>query len=423
MPEQQYAEARAVRLTHEDVRDLLDAACLTVRDRYAHVPHLCGELYDQYYQGSEDCDRRERHPLGLLKTKLRLERDTFGAYNKGRLKARIWLHHPDHNRDSSYDSTDWMAEFFEDVVEDLESFPLRLEVVDAGLVSLTEDLEPIYHPIDNPYSATYHDVAPAKVGKKQAMSTSASKPASQKPKVGKSAPNYDKLAGAPPCNLDFPNGNMTLMEIATFLPGSFKSWDLIDRACFNGASSASIATMINNGRDMDRGKIPNNSVYRMLKGPIDKRAKLDPAWTGWTTGTHSQYPRPPNYNPASVSVTAFRRPANGKNLAAADSISLRDLAKGIKTFPSDYDALDLTRAVRHCVEHPEQEWYYPDDYAELVSQLPQDPEFAKYPPGPAPVQQQHQDAGCLARWTTDKVAASVKNARNRRNDARGRLMK
>tara|TARA_R110002003_G_scaffold822_2_gene21631 strand:- start:10396 stop:12207 length:1812 start_codon:yes stop_codon:yes gene_type:complete len=387
----------------EDVRDMLDAARLEADDRYAHLNQLCEELKTQYFEGLDACEQRKSSPFELLKTRLRLERLVFDAYNKHRLGKAAWRFYKATPAPKNADEQ--QAPLGEDIDEDLESFPLRCEVVTSGFPWLTEDLQPIYQSIE-------HEFLPA---------AKASTP--QKPKTGKASDNYDKLADAPPCNLDFPKGNMTLMELATFLPGSFKSWDVIDRACFNGASSASIATMINTSRSMDRGRITNNSVYRMLKAPMDKRAKQDPVWENWTTGSHDQYPRPPNFNPASVSVTGFRTPPNGKNTSSAESIPIKDLAKGVKTFPTGYDALDLTRAVRYCVDHPDEDWYYPDDYERLVNQLPQDAHFAGHPPGPAPVQVGHQDDAVNQRRMTGRMAASVRNARTRKHDARGRLMK
>lgn len=400
---------------------MLDAARLDADDRYAHLPQLCEELKTQYLASLDACERQEHSPIELLKTRLRQEHRLFNAYNQHRLGQAVWRLNKTTSAPENADEQQALLE--EDIEEDLESFPLRFEAVNSGFAWLTEEIGPIYQSIEYgslPVANTVQGGGQPQTGKQASAPTV---PTTQKPKVGKAVENYDKLIDAPPCNLAFPDGNMTLMELATFLPGSFKSWDLIDRACSNGASPALIATMINQGRKMERGKITTNSVYRLLKAPMDKRAKQDSIWDKWTAGTHHDYPRPQNFSSGSVSVTGFRTPADGKNTSTAEPIPLKNLAIGVETFPTGYDALDLTRAVRYCVDHPDEVWYYPDDYENLANQLPQDAQFASYPPGPAPVQEDHQDEAVLGRWTTDRMAANIRKALGRKHDSRGRLLK
>ncbi|KAF1912924.1 hypothetical protein BDU57DRAFT_409137, partial [Ampelomyces quisqualis] len=237
--------------------------------------------------------------------------------------------------------------------------------------------------------------------------------------------NYDKLEDAPSANLDFPAGNITLAEMTAFHPGGLKSWDSIDRFCGNGATQAVLGIMINNFRVMPKGQISSNSVYRMLKGPIEKRAKVQPQYKNWTTGIHlQQFHDAALFDPTSVSVTGFRTPMEGKKPNMANPIPIKDLAIGVKVFPTGDDALDLTRAVQYCVANPEEKLLYPTDFEKLVSQLPQtDPRFAQHPPGPAPVQPGHQDAATIARYLTTRKAAEVRNAIGRKRDSRGRLTK
>ncbi|KAH7084386.1 hypothetical protein FB567DRAFT_528882 [Paraphoma chrysanthemicola] len=398
----------------EDVRDILDGARLDADDRYSGIPVLFEELRTQYLAGVDACEQQQRNPLDILSTRLRQERLVFDAYNKHRLGHAPWRFYSSMPTPENID--EHLSLLGDDIKEDLESFPLRCETVTSGFAWLTEDLEPIYQSAENVAiqpTQMHQPVTP----------TTAKTPASTKPKTGRATENYDKLADAPPCNLDFPDANMTLMELATFLPGSFKSWDVIDRACGNGASAASITTLINAGRTMARGEIPNNSVYRLMKGPMDRRAKQDDAWKGWTVGTHDRYPQPANFNPSSVSVAGFRTAADGRDDSSADPVLFRDLARGVKKFPTGYDALDLTRAVRYCVDHPDEAWYYPTDYERLVDQLPQDAHLAGYPTGPAPVQVGHQDKAVMKRWVTGRTLTGVRNASGRKYDSRGRLMK
>ncbi|KAH7072098.1 hypothetical protein BKA63DRAFT_418622 [Paraphoma chrysanthemicola] len=398
----------------EDIRDMLDGARLDADDRYSGIPALFEELRTQYLDSVDACEQQQRNPLEILSTRLRQERLVFDAYNKHRLGQAPWRFYTSMPIPENIDEQ--LSQLGDDIKEDLESFPLRCEAVTSGFAWLTEDLEPIYQSTENVGSRPTQPHQPI-------TPTAAKTPGSTKPKTGRATENYDKLADAPPCNLDFPNANMTLMELATFLPGSFKSWDVIDRACGNGASAASITTLINTGRTMARGEIPNNSVYRLMKGPMDRRAKQDTTWKGWTVGTHNKYPRPANFDPSSVSVTGFRTAADGRDESSADPVLFRDLARGVKKFPMGHDGLDLTRAIRYCVDHPDEVWYYPIDYERLVNQLPQDAHLAGYPAGLAPVQVGHQDKAVMKRWVTSRTLIGVRNAVGRKHNSRGRSVK
>jgi hypothetical protein len=293
----------------------------------------------------------------------------------------------------------------------------RLEVVTRGFDVLTENLPPIYQAAD-------HTLQLAAAKTQQTPATPATDtPSSTQTRTGRATDNYDKLQSAPAPNLGFPVGYMTVAEMAAFHPNALKSWDMIDRFCGNGGSQATFAAMINHFREMERGRILPNSVYRMMKGSMNKRAKVQPEYITWTTGTHHNFPKPRSFDPASVSVTGFRTPADGKIKATAPPIPIKNMAIGVKNFPTGYDALDLTRAVRYCQAHPDENWLYPDDYERLVNQLPQDPHLAGYPVGPAPVQVGHQDRATIGRYTTVQMAAGVRNAFGRKRDRHGRLLK
>jgi len=68
--------------------------------------------------------------------------------------------------------------------------------------------------------------------------------------------------------------------------------------------------------------------------------------------------------------------------------SFKDLANGVKNIPTGKDALDLTRCVKYHELHPDEQWYYPAQFEELVKHLG----------GPAVVTEDHLDSRAFARW-------------------------
>ncbi|KAH8702702.1 hypothetical protein GQ44DRAFT_631459 [Phaeosphaeriaceae sp. PMI808] len=233
-----------------------------------------------------------------------------------------------------------------------------------------------------------------------------------RPTTGRGTQAYNRLQDSPPPNLNFPPGNITIAEIAAFLPRAINSGNLVERYCNNGGSTAAFTAMINYYRSMEHGPIPSNTVLKMMQKGMNMRAKLEPNWENWNASTHSQFVKSDSFDPSSISVTGFRRPELGRTNNLASSIPFKNLAIGVKSFPTGSEALDLTRAVQYCVERPGEEWLFPDHYEELVNRL-----------GPALVTNNHHDAVILAQFTTVQMAAGVRNAKLRKRDANGRLQK
>jgi hypothetical protein len=408
-------EEKPLQPTYTDVMNMLDEAQLDVAGLYEHLPQLCDELQEQYHAGIIACNARQRDPVRILLQHLRCERLLFEAYNKHRLGKAV-------NRYSKPVTLPAVTEkhfevWGDDIEEDLESFPLRCEVVVRGFNALTEHLLPIYQNGDHLPA----NVMPLPATPKKSSAKITKYPISTK-KV-RATQNYDKLQGAPSPNLDFPVGNMSIAELAAFHPGAIKSWDVIDRYCGNGGSQASFAVMINHFRVMPRGSIPNNSVYRMMKGGMQQRAKVEERYTDWTPGSHHQYHDKERFDSASISVTGFRMASAGRNKLSAPPIPIKDLAIGVKTFPLGDDALDLTRAVQYCLAHPDEVWMYPTDYERLVNQLPQDLRFAVYPAGPAPVQAGHHDRAVIGRYSSVKGVTGLRDTGGRKRGYRGHPLK
>jgi hypothetical protein len=253
--------------TYTNVMNMLNEAQLDAASRYEQLPQLRDELQEQYHAGIIACNTHQRDPIRILLQHLRCERLVFEAYNKHRLGKAV-------NKYSKSVTipavTGGRFEVWEeDIQEDLESFPLRCEVVMCSFDALTEDLLPIYQNADHLST----DVKPhAAIPKKLSAKSIVYNPTTSKrlggTKKGRATQTYDKLQGAPSPNLDFPVGNMSIAELAAFHPEAIKSWDVIDRYCGNDGSQASFAAMVNHFRVMPRGPISNNSVYRMMKGAM-----------------------------------------------------------------------------------------------------------------------------------------------------------
>jgi hypothetical protein len=378
---------------------------------YAQLPTLRDELQAQYLEGEQACALGDDEPVEVLSQRLRGERTVFNAFNMHRLGLANWKCY------DGFEVPENAAELLEtlgdDIDEDLEAFPLRFQVVTNGFPSLTEDLHPIYQTADHAAYLSHDQGQSSDANGSQAGATAngsqdGTTPAT-KSKTGRTVDNYDKLWDAPVPNLDFPTGCITLPELAAFHPEGIKSWDMIDRLCGNGGTQAAFAAMINHHRQMARGPITNNTVCVSMSSSMKKRAKIDPQYAGWKSGTHTKLA---GFDPTNVSVTGFHTPANGKITTSAHPIPIQDMAKGVKTFPSGNDALDLTRAIQYCQANPDELWMYPTDYVRLINHIG----------GPATVTLAHQDAAAIARYAPGRTATSNSNTprRNRPSNRRGR---
>jgi hypothetical protein len=399
------AEMNDLQPTHVEVIAMLNEADADVRRTYRDKPKLLGALREQFWNGIQECKLAQRDAATLLRARLHGEWHAFKAWNRHRMYQEDLLNNPEL-----------------DIVEDLESFPLRCAVVEHGFEAFTH-LPPIFQwPGQGAHTPAPKKSAPAtsRLSKPSKPKTPADgnydTPAS-KSKIGRASEKYGKLPEAPPANLAFPPANILITELAAFLPHSVKSWDVVDRTCGNGLAPAIYAKLMNQFRDMHRGPIAANSVYRMFKAPMTKRAEVDPghkpSWAHWTTGDHHKYHNAAHFDPSSVSVAGFRTPANGKDVSTHAPVLFRDLAIGVKVFPSGDDALDLTPAVQYCVEHPTENWMYPTHYTQLIKRLG----------GPNTVKPAMQDAALIKRWTSAKEAAAIKNTSGRKRDSHGRLQK
>ncbi|KAG9195386.1 hypothetical protein G6011_00507 [Alternaria panax] len=387
--------------TRLEVQDMFDVAQLEAGVLFANIVFLRDELQTLFSENLMDCNSQDTDPMKLLLQALKIERFTLDAYNKHRLSKAVTVFN------TGNQSPENVIEYNEkdNIPEKLEWFPLRAEVARRGMEYTAQ---PIYQlRVTEKESAARLKTIPEKTANGRSS-------AKGKRSTGFGSSSYDKLRDAPSPWLDLPHGNLTLVEMTTLVPHAIKSYDIMDRFLYNGALSGTFATLINQYRHMPYGHIENNSIYRMMKGPMDHRAKDDPTYKKWTVAKHATIKKPGNFDPTSVSVAGFRTPLNfnSRQSAAAitqppPSILFRDMANGVKTMPSGYDALDLTRCVEYCLKHNDESWTYPRDFEKLVAQLG----------GAATVYYNHQDEAAILRHTSGKKRMNAKRAGARqRND-------
>ncbi|KAA8611653.1 hypothetical protein PtrSN002B_010035 [Pyrenophora tritici-repentis] len=203
-------------------------------------------------------------------------------------------------------------------------------------------------------------------------------------------------AGCPSWNMAFPKGNLTAVEILTYLPHWLKSIDVVERFVSHGAKSLNIAAIINEARILPSGKpLPPNSVLVMMQYAMRRAGFED-----WSISTHSQFPQEmprPEWN---LEVTGFRTPCathpkdinsptpkKVKRNQQVEPMEFRDLARHVKLHPCGNDALDLARCVQYAVEHPHESWLFPTQFTSLVAHLG----------GPALITDAHLDSEAFAR--------------------------
>lgn len=386
-----------------DVEALLKAACLCADERYSspEFSTVHSSLQNLFNYAIEECvtNGGNREPVEILLECIQDERSCLEHHNRRQARAL------------------YRQETINEVTNDLDNFPLRSIVVNRGIKLPTKGLDPLPQVVDDPdnirRAREARENAYAAIVKPEASALPRSKhtPSKQSAKMADPAAEtkQDKLYDAPSPEHDFPDGNVTLAEIAAFLPQSFKCWDIIDRVIWNGATTGDITALINKYRTMPNGDIVNNTVYRMMRGQMNKRGKEDRDYQKWTVGGHADIEKPSDFNPSSVSVTGFRRPVVSKDQSdePADPIPFKDLAEGVEIMPKHKDALDLTRCVSYCVANPDEEWYYPTDFQRLLKECLG---------GPVTVHPDHGDAQVLLRLRSE--TAPVKRRHTKKNSSK-----
>lgn len=348
----------------EEVLELLEAARDGAEDQF-DVPrysYIHKALHSVYTQSIVEISENEGNPAEILIESLQDERSVLDRHNRKEAKALF------------------KYEAINELSEELGNFPLRFLATHQGIELPSWGVDPIFQTND------HSDVMAAACEARASAVTEVKVEGFSMP----SASSKDKLNDAPSPEHDLPNGNVTLVELAAFIPQSIKCWDVIDRIMWNGAKTQDITNLINKYRLMPAGKIVNNSVYMMMRGQMDKRSKVDADYKDWTVGAHRDIEVSDHYDADSLSVTGFRRPTIYRDRPdePARLIPFKDLARGVAMWPEHGDALDLTRIVKWCASNPDEEYYYPTDFQKVLQECLG---------GPVTPQARHTDAEVLSR--------------------------
>ncbi|KAF2273613.1 uncharacterized protein EI97DRAFT_461039 [Westerdykella ornata] len=404
------------------------SAILQETERYAKVIYassseqLLNQLLFDYWDGQESCEMRTKPPQKILDGIVFTEVLILRAWNEHRLGQAGGYVYPLHNRcfrapNFPYDlpkpDPDMQA-YIDRVILD-EHGNVR-DVDDAFPARRTAKLMNAYYAIPGPLepnslrvrpelprndvaAAKQPDPSPVAVEQPQSRPEPSGDAKARGSQGTKSRPtahdDHNRLADAPGTNLDFPNGNITAVEILAFFPHWLKSWDVIDRLVSNGWTTSVMTRVINCLREMPNGPVASNTVLRMMAPSM--RHRPEGQYAKWTVGSHQM---PANWDPSSISVTGFRTPrlthprtGNGADTlnAPVPPIPFKDLARGVEFWPAGYDALDLTQCIQYHVAHPEEEWRFPTDFGALLDRI-----------GRITVLPEHSDSVAFQRWCANK---------------------
>tara|TARA_R110002003_G_scaffold42_1_gene3060 strand:+ start:1677 stop:3251 length:1575 start_codon:yes stop_codon:yes gene_type:complete len=202
--------------------------------------------------------------------------------------------------------------------------------------------------------------------------------------------------GIPPRNLRFPSfGNITAVEICTFLPEWLRSKDIVNRLIQNGFTTDELTKIVNHHRQSPKThSAMNNTMCHVLQKPM-----TECGFEGWTVQKHQKGTydaKNPNWDPDNLSLNGMHVQSeipghSGKygNGNALNNVSFTKLAVGVQNLPdaTTGDALDLTRCVAFAVQNAHLDLQFPRDFEQVARHL-----------GLAVVRAEHYDRTAAARW-------------------------
>ncbi|KAL1608031.1 hypothetical protein SLS60_002970 [Paraconiothyrium brasiliense] len=203
---------------------------------------------------------------------------------------------------------------------------------------------------------------------------------------------YAGIPEAPSCNTTFKGaGNITMVEVLTFLPTWITSRDMINRILSNGGQQSVVAIILMAHRNMPQGLEGTRNLI-LKKFNRGMRFEHGPTWIP------SNHETPEGHDEDSIDVSGFRTQIElegqrqkqaGRHVPPPSvSIPFKDLARGVTMMPTGADGLDLTRCVQHHLDNPDESWMFPDDLEELLNQIG----------GPLPVTEDHLDRSIFRRY-------------------------
>ena len=203
--------------TPEDVESLLEAARAAAEDYYQDPNYsYVHEALRKLFNNSVEWLHTGVDPCEILIEALQDERAILDRHNRLQAKALF--------RQKDVDS----------LSGDLANFPVRSMCSEGYDVTLPVGLfKPIYQVEDHPSvkeAARGARMNPATASSQMKASKSPTPMnTTSKPSTNNGGYSLGKLSDATSPEHDFPDGNLTLAEMATFLPQSLECWDVIDR--------------------------------------------------------------------------------------------------------------------------------------------------------------------------------------------------
>lgn len=213
-----------------------------------------------------------------------------------------------------------------------------------------------------------------------------------------------QLLSSPSMNVPFPpvvQGhpvNVTIVELLAFFPRYIHSSDVVERIASNGATYTGIMNIMNAHRNLAE-PMQDNFILHAMQARMRKKGDMTATgghdYTKWTIGKHQPLL---NHNEDSLDISGLRTRFDIENFPMhrdAYSIAFKDLARGMKYFPSGFDALDLTRCVAYAAEHSDEAWVFPTDFRRMVQYLSQ---YLVGETFPVPITENHLDREAWSRW-------------------------
>lgn len=187
--------------------------------------------------------------------------------------------------------------------------------------------------------------------------------------------------------LPFPDhARLTAIEILTFFPNSIHTHSFVYRFVSNGATRNAIWSILNTGRDLP-DELKLNCV-----GSYMYKAMTSAGYVDWTVKSHKFWHDESAWDGSNLVVAGIRPFDHFEIDLPTFAVPFRQLSAGVKSMPRNFDALDLTRMIQHCADHPAEPWMYPQDYTQLLDRLG----------GPVDVCSEHFDRAVFLRYQSTK---------------------
>ena len=173
---------------------------------------------------------------------------------------------------------------------------------------------------------------------------------------------------APPSSIAFPGdlANLTVVEILCYFPGWITSRDVINRILCNGGGPTKVAKIM-----MEYRNIPQ--TFETLKNTLVKKLNRHMRPVHGDKWISRKHEIPEDHDKNTINVSSFKTvdyyESGDNSPSLISSIAFKDLKKGTIKTPSGSDALDLTRCVEYAVAHPDENWMFPEDFANVLKHV------------------------------------------------------